>query len=178
MFIRATRSRASGGWGQKEEPLRAPFACKRWRRVNGVGLRVRFARPVVACGAEGGAKGGGVYLSTPPAQTRRRCLYAFRSRFLCVRGAEEGQKVRGVPFRASCVNEGAGPLRVPFARPAFESCSRKSRGWGRKGGVRWRVRQCGERDRGTKVGVFVLPTSQPRCCLRVICFTFILYYYS
>ena len=65
------------------------------------------------------------------------------------RGAEEGQKVGGVPFLASCANEGAGPLRVPFTRPVCESCSRRSRGWGRKGGVRWRVREGGERDRGT-----------------------------
>ena len=33
--------------------------------MNGVGLHIQFVRPVVACGAEGGAKGGGVPLRTP-----------------------------------------------------------------------------------------------------------------
>ena len=94
-------------------------------------------------GLKEGKKGEG-YLYAPPAQTRRRGPYTFRSRVLCVRGTEEGQKVGGVPFRASCANEGAAPLHVPFVHPVSKSCSRMSRGWGRKGGVRWRVREGGK----------------------------------
>ena len=80
-------------------------------------------------GAEGGAKGEGGYLSAPPVQMRRRGPYTFHSRVLHVRGAEEGEKVGGIPFCTSCTNEEAVPLCVPFACPVCESCSHMRRGW-------------------------------------------------